>query len=243
MAPTVETYLTTDELVSAAADLVASEVRRAVADSGRCTIALSGGETPRALYTCLAARPDDLPWSRIAWFFGDERWVPPDDPLSNYRLVDETLFSRVPISRDRLFRMPTELAPPEAAAAAYEVALRAQFPGCDWPRFDLALMGLGADGHTASLFPGDAALGERTAWVTATRAGRPVPDRITLTVPVFAHARTMMFLVAGAAKAEAVAATIEGPHDPVRWPAQAVKPIDGRCLWLLDLEAAGRLDR
>ncbi|MEO5657725.1 MAG: 6-phosphogluconolactonase [Nitrospiria bacterium] len=243
MAPTVETYPTGAAVISAASDLVASEVRHAVAGSGRCTIVLSGGETPRALYARLAARPDGLPWSRIAWFFGDERWVPQDDPLSNYRMADEALFSHVPISRDRLFRVPTELAPPAAAAAAYEVALRAQFPGRDWPRFDLALMGLGADGHTASLVPGDAALGERTAWVTATRAGRPVPDRITLTIPVFAHAQTMMFLVAGGAKADAVAATLEGPRDPVQWPAQAVEPIDGRCRWLLDREAAGRLAR
>lgn len=242
MAPTVDTYPTIEALIAAAAETVMREIRRAADDSGRCTIALAGGETPRALYARLAARPDGLPWSAIAWYFGDERWAPPQDAQSNYRMVEETLFSRVPIPRNQILRVPTETTPP-AAAAAYETALRTRFPGRDWPVFDLALMGLGTDGHTASLFPRDAALGERTAWVTATRAGRPVPDRITLTVPVFARARTMIFLVTGAAKAEAVAATLEGPRDPDRWPAQAVEPIDGHCRWLLDREAAGRLVR
>jgi 6-phosphogluconolactonase len=110
-----------------------------------------------------------------------------------------------------------------------------------WPAFDVALMGLGADGHTAALFPGDPALAERAAWVTTTRAGKPVPDRVTLTVPVFSRARWMVFVVSGSSKAGAVAATLGGSADPERWPAQAVMPPSGRCLWLLDQGAADSL--
>jgi 6-phosphogluconolactonase len=137
--------------------------------------------------------------------------------------------------------VPTDAANPAAGARAYEAALRTHFPGAAWPEFDVVLMGLGADGHTASLFPGDAAPAERAAWVTTTRAGTPVPDRVTLTVPVFAHARVMVFPVSGTSNADAVTATLTGRPDSARWPAQAVSPPSGRCLWLLDQTAARAL--
>lgn len=239
--PTVQAYPTVAALIAAAANTTIQEIRRVVEARGRCTIALSGGETPRALYAAWASQADRLPWSKTVWCFGDERWVPPDHSDSNYRMVDETLFSRVSMPGSAIIAVPTGAADPAASAAGYEAALRARFPGDAWPAFDVALMGLGPDGHTASLFPGDPALDEHRAWVSATRAGRPVPDRITLTIPVFRHARWMMMLVAGAAKAEAVAQTLHGPRDPRRWPAQSVTPIEGPCLWFLDREAGSRL--
>ncbi|MBI3607086.1 MAG: 6-phosphogluconolactonase [Nitrospirae bacterium] len=241
--PIIERHPTREALVAAAAEAVTRAIGDAVARSGLCRVALSGGETPRALYARLAQQPraDAIPWSHTRWFFGDERWVPRHAAESTFAMVNDALFSKVTIPPSHIFPVPTDARDPQAGASAYEATLRAQFGRVPWPAFDLILMGLGTDGHTASLFPGDAALAERGAWVTTTRAGRPIPDRVTLTVPVFAHARAMLFLVAGSSKAGAVAATLGGPRDPARWPAQGVAPVAGRCLWLLDSEAAALL--
>ncbi len=241
--PIVERHPTREALVTAASEAVSGAIGHAVARSGQCRIALSGGETPRALYARLAGPPwgDAIPWSRTHWFFGDERWVPRRAAESTFAMANNTLFSRVNIPPSHVFPVPTDERDPRAGAAAYEATLRAQFGRIQWPAFDLVLMGLGADGHTASLFPGDAALSERGAWVTTTQAGCPIPDRVTLTIPVFAQTQVMMFLVAGSSKACAVAATLAGPRDPMRWPAQGVAPAAGRCLWLLDDEAAALL--
>jgi 6-phosphogluconolactonase len=228
-------------VVAAAADVVTRELCEAVERRGKACVVLAGGETPRSLYRRLAESREGLPWAHVWWFFGDERWVPQHDPLSNFAMVEQALFSKVPIPRSQIVAVPTDAADPVTGAMAYEAALRAQFTGLDWPEFDLVLMGLGADGHTASLFPGDPALAERTAWVASTRAGQPVPDRVTLTIPVFTRARSMFFLVTGAAKADALAATLTGPRDPTRWPAQAVIPASGRCRWLVDHAAAAKL--
>lgn len=241
--PIIERHPSRDALVAAAAEAVTREIREAVARSALCRVALSGGETPRALYARLAEPPwaDAIPWSKTQWFFGDERWVTRQAAESTFAMVNDALFSKVKIPPSRIFPVPTDERDPRAGAAVYEATLRAQFGRVPWPEFELILMGLGADGHTASLFPGDPALAERRAWVTATRAGHPIPDRLTLTVPVFAHAQAMIFLVAGSSKARAVAATLGGPRDPARWPAQDVLPVAGRCLWLLDAEAAALL--
>jgi len=239
----VERYPDHAALIEAAARLTATEAAGAVQRLGVCRLALSGGDTPRALYEKLAEAPwvDAIPWSRTVWFFGDERWVPRDHPHNNSAMVERALLSRVPVPRHQIHPVPTDAASPSDGARAYEHLLRKEFSSGAWPGFDLVFMGLGTDGHTASLFPGDHALAERTAWVTATAAGDPVPDRVTLTIPVFTHARCMAFLVAGAAKADAVAATLDGPRDPHRWPAQAVTPSAGRCVWLLDDAAAARI--
>jgi 6-phosphogluconolactonase len=229
------------DVIDAAADMVIFAIADAVATRDRALVVLAGGTTPRALYARLAASRDAIPWDKVWWCFGDERWAPRRDRSSNFAMVEHVLFSRAAIPREHIFAVPTDEADPAAGARAYEKSLREQFPGEAWPHVDLALMGLGADGHTASLFPGDAALSERTAWVTTTRAGRDVPDRVTLTVPVFAHARFMIYLVSGATKAAAVAATLGGNRDPDRWPAQAVMPRSGRCVWLLDRAAARSL--
>ncbi len=241
MPPIVLTYPDVTRLIGAAGDLVARAITKAVATRGRAWVVLSGGDTPRALYERLAEYHAGLPWDKLWWCFGDERWVGRDQPLSNFAMVNKALFERAPIPCRQIVAVPTDEADPSAAARAYETDLRASFPGADWPDFDVVLMGLGADGHTASLFPRDPALTERSAWVTTTRAGQPVPDRITLTVPVFSHARSMVFLVAGATKAEALAATLTGPSDPSRWPGQAVTPATGRCRWLVDQAAAHKL--
>lgn len=246
MPVTIEQRADYPTLIADAARVVAHEVREAVDRRGTCRLVLAGGETPRALYERLAAPPlcETIPWAHTHWFFGDERWVPHADPRSNAAMVERALFAHLAIPRHHIYPVSTDAANPKAGAAAYETMLRAAFRSSDaWPVFDVAILGLGADGHTASLFPGDAALAERTAWVTATRAGSPVPDRITLTIPVFASARFMLVLVSGAAKAASVAATLEGPRDPTRWPAQATIPTSGRCVWFVDRDAASKLEQ
>lgn len=241
MRPTVHVYSGAAEVVAAAAELLTHDIHRAVQARGRAWVVLAGGETPRGLYHRLAESFRNLPWAKIWWCFGDERWVPHTDPSSNFCMVDDALFSKAPIPRAQILAVPTNAVDPAAGARAYEARLRSCFPGAAWPEFDAVLLGLGADGHTASLFPGDRALSERAAWVTTTRAGDPVPDRVTLTVPAFTHTRSMIVLVTGAAKAHAVAATLAGPRDPGRWPAQAVVPRSGRCVWCLDHAAAEQL--
>lgn len=241
MSPIVRSYPDPGAVITAAAELITREIAQAVDARGRAWAALSGGETPRALYERLAAAPRALPWDRIWWCFGDERWVPHRDARSNFHMVELALFSRAPVPRDHIVAVPTDAPDPVAGARAYDTALRGGWPGAAWPELDAVVMGLGADGHTASLFPGDRALDELAAWATTTRAGHPVPDRVTLTTPVFSRARAMMFLVTGASKADAVAATLTGPPDPVHWPAQAVMPDHGRCVWLLDHAAAAKL--
>jgi 6-phosphogluconolactonase len=237
----VSVYSDRSDVIDAAADVVIRAIAAAVAARGRAWVVLAGGTTPCALYARLAEFRNAIPWDKTWWCFGDERWVPHADPASNFAMVERVLFSRAAMPRDHILGVPTNRADPAAGARAYEKALRAHFPGATWPHFDVVLMGLGADGHTASLFPRDSALSDDTAWVTITRAGRPVPDRITFTVPVFAHARFMIYLVTGASKADAVAATLAGKPDPDRWPAQVVMPRSGPCHWLLDHAAARSL--
>jgi len=214
---------------------------RAIADRGRFSVVLSGGTTPGALYRRLADDPHraQIPWRQVHLFWGDERCVPPDHPGSNFRLADEALISRVPIPPGNVHRVRGELAP-QAAAQAYAVELRA-FSGASGPHFDLVLLGLGQDGHTASLFPGSDALDEKVRPVVAVTAqyqDRPA-QRVTLTPPAINAARHVLFLVSGSSKAEIVQAVLEGP--PERLPAQQIRPTTGRLTWLIDAPAASRL--
>ncbi|MFZ5863410.1 MAG: 6-phosphogluconolactonase [Nitrospirota bacterium] len=241
MPPIVQVYPDAARAAAAGCEILAREIATAVAARGRAWVVLAGGRTPRAVYERLAAHAGGIAWEHTWWCFGDERWVPCTDSRSNRALVQDALFANTPIPRRQILAVPTEERAPPAGARAYEAALRAYFPGATWPAFDVVLMGLGADGHTASLFPHDSALAERAAWVTTTRVGRPVPDRVTLTIPAFAHARLMVFLVSGASKADAVAATLGEHRDEARWPAQAVMPRAGACRWLLDRDAARAL--
>src|SRR6478672_9426356 len=183
-------------LFQGAAEEFASQATAAVRSRGRFTVALSGGSTPRSLYSLLATKAS-LPWDKIYFFFGDERHVPPDNPESNYRMAKESLLSKVPIPAENIFRVPAENADANQAAEAYEQTLRRFFntaPG-SFPRFDLVLLGMGPDGHTASLFPGTAALQENTRWFVSNWVEKFKTDRLTLTLPVLNSAAVVTFLV------------------------------------------------
>lgn len=218
-------------LAAAAAEWVAAEIRTAVKERGRCAIALSGGTTPRAVYAELARRPDDAPWSHVDVFFGDERCVPPDDPASNFRMADASLLQHVPIPRERIHRMEGERPDPEGAASDYERSLP--------ERLDILLLGVGPDGHTASLFPGAPALDERTRRVLAVESPVPPVHRLTITPPVIAAARRTAVLVTGAEKAPVVARVLEGRFDPHALPAQLALG----AAWFVDRDAAAQLQR
>lgn len=209
----------------------------AVQKQGRFSVALAGGNTPRSVYSLLSSEHRDLPWDRIHVFFGDERAVPPEHPDSNFRMAKESLLAAVPIPDTNIHRIRGELEP-ETAARDYEGQLRGFFhPGAnEEPRFDLVLLGLGEDGHTASLFPGTAALHETAHLVTANWVERLKTFRITLTYPVLNHAADVIFLVAGEGKAQILADVLRpGEH---KYPAQLVLPDQGRLLWLADQDAA-----
>jgi 6-phosphogluconolactonase len=213
---------------AAAARRFVAAARAAVRARGRFCVALAGGTTPRGTYERLRAAP--VPWQRCHIFFGDERGVPPDHPDSNYRMARQALLDHVPVPPEQVHRLPADAPDGDAACRAYERLLP--------DRFDLVLLGLGPEAHTASLFPGAAAVGERRRRVVAYFVDAAHGRRMTLTPPALSAAELILFLVAGADKAAAVAAVLRGPRDPLRYPAQAIA---GNTLWLLDRAAAGRL--
>lgn len=233
----VRVFESVAELMEAAAQEILKAALQAVSERGRFTWALSGGSTPRDLYRRLASDPfrARMPWEAIHFFWGDERHVPPDHPESNFRMAREAMLDAVPVPAGNIHRIHAEEADAERAAAAYEDELRSFFGPA--PRFDLVLLGLGKDGHTASLFPGGMAVHERERLVVAVLASRV---RITLTPPVLNHARRQVFLVSGADKAQALQAVIEGEREPERYPAQIV---EGNRLWMVDRAAARLLAR
>jgi len=212
-----------------------------IQERGRFSVALSGGNTPRTVYSLLAEEHKELPWDRIHVFFGDERCVPPDHPDSNFRMASESLLSKVPIPRENVHRIRAELEP-EGAAKDYDNQLAEFFHlnDHDWPRFDLIFLGLGDDGHTASLFPGSSALSDVSSRVAANWVERMKTYRITLTYPVLNHAAEVEFLVSGSGKAQ-ILKQVLGPPASLPFPAQQVRPENGRLLWLLDHDAAALL--
>ena len=232
-------------LARLAASEVAARAEAAVASRGRFTVALAGGTTPARLHALLAD-PGEPFRARIAWertqvFFGDERHVGPDHPDSNYGAARATLLGRVPLPPGAVHRVRGEVPDAAAAAGEYERELRqvlAPEPGAP-PRLDVILLGMGGDGHTASLFPGSEALDERVRLVVAPWVARLGAHRITLTLPVLDAARTVLFLVAGPEKAPRLAEVLEGPASEL--PAARVRPRDGELLWLLDEAAAALL--
>ena len=240
----IRTLTTPQELFAAAAEEVVRAANHAVAQRGRFTIALAGGSTPKSLYNLLATNArTTLPWDRMFFFWGDERHVPPTDPESNFRMVEEAMLSKVPVPPGNVFRIKTEN--PEAAAAAedYEKAIRKFFglePG-QFPRFDLILLGMGPDGHTASLFPGTAALQEKSRLVVANWVEKMKTHRISLTLPVLNEARCVTFLLSGTDKAPALKAVLEENVPSEQYPAKLVKPSDGKLIWLIDRAAASQL--
>ncbi|HLJ58412.1 MAG TPA: 6-phosphogluconolactonase [bacterium] len=227
------------------AEHLVSSVRSAVAARGECAIALAGGNTPRRLYELLAGEPyrDRIPWGRLRVFFGDERDVPPDDARSNYHMARVALLARVPVPAERVHRMPAERPDLDAAAEEYERTLRRYLPIASdrWPRLDWVLLGLGDNAHTASLFPGTPVVREARRAIVALYVPELRANRMTVTPPLLNHAAAVVFLAAGAGKADAVRRVLEGPWDPDAAPAQVVRPVDGTLLWLLDVAAAARL--
>jgi 6-phosphogluconolactonase len=210
---------------------------------GRFTVALSGGSTPRRLYELLAAPPlrDRIDWSGLEIFWGDERAVPPDHPDSNYRMAHLALLSKVPIPPAQVHRIEAERADLDEAARRYEAELRA-VAGAG-AALDLVLLGMGPDGHTASLFPFTAALDETARLVVPNFVPRLAAHRVTVTYPLLDRAASVLFLVAGADKAEALSEVLEGPPEPKRLPAQRVRPSSGRLEWLVDRAAAAKLNQ
>ncbi|HEY3187081.1 MAG TPA: 6-phosphogluconolactonase [Solirubrobacteraceae bacterium] len=230
-------------LAEAAAESIVEAAAAAVADHGRFTIVLAGGGTPRATYMRLAAPPfaERMPWDRTSVFFGDERCVPADHPESNYRMANETLLSKVPIPSANVFRMHGEADDSEDAAADYARTLAVAFatPRGGLPRFDLVLLGMGLDGHTASLFPGSPAAKEIFRTVVAVHAAAAsIPQRLTLTLPALNAAARVAFLVSGAEKAKVVRSIL---RDGMMLPAGMVRPADGALTWMLDRAAASLL--
>lgn len=240
----IRTLTTPQELFAAAAEEVVRAANEAVAQRGRFTIALAGGSTPKSLYNLLATNARTaLPWDRMFFFWGDERHVPPTDSDSNYRMADEAMLAKIPVPAANVFRMKTEN--PEAAAVAedYEQTLRKFFqlePG-QLPTFDLILLGMGPDGHTASLFPGTAALQEKSRLVLANWVEKLKTYRITLTLPVLNAARCVIFLVSGTDKAPALHAVLEEDVSGEQYPAKLVQPRQGKVIWLVDRAAASSL--
>jgi 6-phosphogluconolactonase len=240
----IRTLTTPQELFAAAAEEVFRAAEEAVEERGRFTIALSGGSTPKSLYNLLANNARfALPWDRMFFFWGDERHVPPTDPNSNYRMANEAMLSKVPVPAGNVFRMVTENPDVAAAAEAYEQTLLQSFalkPG-QVPRFDVILLGLGPDGHTASLFPGTPALQEKSKLVVANVVEKLKTTRITLTLPVLNAAQCVAFLVSGTDKAAVLKSVLEGDTDGEQFPAKLVHPTNGKLIWFLDRAAASGL--
>jgi 6-phosphogluconolactonase len=234
----LRTYPTSQELAQAAADQFALLAEEAIQDHGRFAVALAGGGTPRPTYETLATIEfaQRVDWQRVHVFWGDERPVPPDHEDSNYRMAYEAMLKYVPIPKGNIHRVPAELKP-QKAAHAYQETLQDFFAG-EQVRFDLILLGMGTDGHTASLFPGTAAIHEDTRLVTAQQVKEMDSWRITFTPAVINKAANVIFLVSGAEKAQTLHNVLVGHYQPDVWPAQIVRPDPGKLYWFLDAEAA-----
>jgi 6-phosphogluconolactonase len=249
----VRIYRDADELALKAARHFARLADQYCLGCGRFTVALSGGSTPRKMLSLLAADPflDTVPWSSIYFFWGDERTVPPDHVESNYRMAREALLDHVPVPAENIFRIPAELPDPESAAQQYSATLREFFlsdpeatladPSGYVPRFDLVFLGMGPDGHTASLFPGTDALYVNNRIVAANFVQKFNTHRITLTATVINNARNVTFIAAGADKAEALRGVLEGSYQPDVYPSQLIRPRNGTLLWMVDEAAAALL--
>jgi 6-phosphogluconolactonase len=230
------------DLARAAARHFAVQSIEAVARRGSFSVALSGGSTPKTLYQLLADSNEpfrnQVPWANTHFFWSDERHVPPDHADSNYRMANEVMLSRLPVSESNIHRVASENSSAAVAADAYEKTL-VEVTETNLPRLDLILLGLGVDGHTASIFPGSEVLQETTRLVAAPWLEKLKSYRITMTLPLLNNAASVLFLVSGAEKAQIVKEVLQ---DPVRYPAQAVRLNNGELLWMLDKEAANKIE-
>lgn len=238
----IRVFSTLDELYQAAADQYAKVIKQAVHSRGEAYVALSGGGTPQRLYQLLAQPPyqTSIPWDVIHFYWGDERCVPPEHPESNFGLVKKTLLDHVSVRQYNIHRICGELTPDNAAEDYLRKLAKNGTADQLWPQMDYTLMGMGTDGHTASLFPGKENPEEEISLVIVTSADyldRPA-ERVTLTPRVFNTSRNVIFLVTGADKATTLSAVLNGSYDPVNLPAQRILPTRGTLTWLVDSLAA-----
>jgi|SRR5579872_1098329 len=240
ISPEVRIVDSAADLFQAAAEEFSQIAAKAIRSRGRFTVALSGGSTPRGLYSLLASGKFNVAWDKTLFFWSDERHVPPTDAESNFHMANEILLSKIGVPPQNIFRVPAEEKNADAAARAYEDTLRAAFglKSGEIPRFDLILLGIGTEGHTASLFPGSPALEETARLVTANWVEKLHTARITFTYPLLNNAACVIFLVSGAEKADILEQIFEGTGN---LPAQKVCPVNGRLLWIEDHAAAAKL--
>ena len=230
----------------------ASEVARIAAESvsarGVFTIALAGGSTPKALYALLIKDPslrNSLPWDKMKVFFGDERHVGPGHADSNFQMATDAMLSKAPLQQEQIFRIKGEYPDTARAAAEYEAVIQREFglKSGEFPCFDLILLGMGNEGHTMSLFPGTKALHETQRIVTRNWVGKLYTERVTLTAPAANNAANIIFMIAGADKACALKAVLEGPQEPEQLPAQMIQPSNGKLFWMVDQAAGAMLSK
>lgn len=237
-----------EELFRAAAEEVCRIGQMSMETTGRFSLVLSGGSTPRGLYELLAEHPycTQVDWKRVEFFWGDERAVPPDHEGSNFRMARETMLDKLDIPRERIHRIEAEREDLDQVARDYEREIErvvGRIPGVGRrpPHFNLFLLGMGEDGHTASLFPNTPALAEKERWAVAQNAPKPPRERITMTPPLINAAHFIMFVVTGASKADVLAEVLQGPRDPRRYPAQLIRPLMGEVTWFVDRAASSKL--
>ena len=243
MKPDIRIFEDLAALSEAAAALFIESCARSIMDRAQCLVALSGGSTPLKLYELLGQSPyaEQIDWLHLHVFWGDERCVPPEDLESNYRQVHDILLTRVSIPAENVHRVQSEAEPSDAAIAYASTLKGFASPPLNWPRFDLVLLGMGDDGHTASLFPGSKVeTSTPTEAVMGAYQGRPA-NRVTITPMVFNAARRVVFLVSGESKSETLADVLNGTYQPQHLPAQRIRPANGELIWMLDRAAASKL--
>lgn len=232
-----------EEIFHRSADLFVQLAQESIAANGRFSVALSGGSTPKGMFELLASDVyrERIDWQNIHMFWGDERSVPPTDAQSNYRMANEAMISKIAIPAANVYRMQAEAADIEAAARAYEDSLKSYFNLADGaqPNFDLILLGMGDDGHTASLFPGTTALQEKDRIVVVNWVEKFNTNRMTLTAPAINNARNVVFMAAGANKTAPLKEVLAGERNPTLYPSQLIAPTNGKLIWLIDVAAAG----
>jgi len=236
-APFLKVYPDPASLALAAAEIIIESLHDALAKTSKANLVLAGGGTPKQIYRSMAARDRSLPWSQIGLFWGDERCVPPASAESNFRMVEETLLLRTEVPPENIHRMRGELEDSEQAASLYEDEIRRSFPESEVPVFDLVLLGIGEDGHTASLFPGTLLNTDR--WVIPSRAPNPPHRRISMTPRILNAAKHVIFIVSGQAKAAALKSVLEDPS--CDYPAAKIRPFSGTIQWMADQPAASTL--
>ena len=242
---TIMVYPDADTLSHEAARYIVRVASEAITQDGRFTIALSGGSTPRKLYGLLGNEPyrSQIDWNRVDIFWSDERCVPPDDPESNFLMAQQVLLSQIPIPPAQMHRMPADQTDRNAASYTYTLDMQQSFGTDGIPAFDLIQLGMGPEGHTASLFPHQASLHEQQRIVMPVSVPKPPPDRLTFTPRILNAASHILFLVTGTEKQDAVQAVLEGEYNPDEYPAQIVRPERGEVTWMLDTQAAGKLTK